>query len=107
MVKSNNVCLEREIKKTVSIETELPLDCISIFDDMVLLKKFRSTVSHLMKYPITLKAIISNAESCVFVTDRYFRDGNYMFKVNNRNTRKRYEICPKLTNKDTRTTPLA
>ena len=23
--------------------------------------------------------------------------GNYMFKVNNRNTRTRYEICPKLT----------
>ena len=26
--------------------------------------------------------------------------GNYMFKVNNRNTRTRYEICSKVNNKD-------
>ena len=32
--------------------------------------------------------------------------GNYMFKVNNRNTRIRCEIFSKLKNKDTRTTSL-
>ena len=36
-----------------------------------------------------------------------FPGGNYMFKVNNRNTRTRCEICSKLTVKDNRTTPLA
>ena len=33
--------------------------------------------------------------------------GNNMFKVNNRNTRTRSEICPKVNNKGTRTTPMA
>ena len=33
--------------------------------------------------------------------------GNYMFKVINRNTRKRCEICSKVKNKITRTTPMA
>ena len=32
--------------------------------------------------------------------------GNYMLKVNNKNTRTRYEICSKVNNNDTRTTPL-
>ena len=31
--------------------------------------------------------------------------GNYMFKVNNKNTRTKYEIYFKVNNKDTRTTP--
>ena len=30
----------------------------------------------------------------------------YMFKVNNRSTRKRYEVCSKLTTKNTRTTSM-
>ena len=33
--------------------------------------------------------------------------GNYMFKVNNRNTRIRSEICSKLAIKDIRTTPIS
>ena len=32
--------------------------------------------------------------------------GIYMFKVNNRNTRRRCKICFKVNNKDTRTSPL-
>ena len=36
-----------------------------------------------------------------------FPGDNYMFKVNNRNTRTRCEICSKLTVKDNRMTPLA
>ena len=38
MVKSNKASFGRELKKIVAIETELLLDCLSIFDGMVLLQ---------------------------------------------------------------------
>ena len=36
-----------------------------------------------------------------------FPAGKYMFKINNRSTRTRCEICSKVNNKDSRTTPMA
>ena len=45
MVKSNKANIGRELKKVVPIETELSLDCISIFDGMVLLQKVQKDCS--------------------------------------------------------------
>ena len=71
MVKSNKASLGRELKKIVPIETELPLDCISIFDGMVLLQKvlkhcsiFGEISDHL------LMKILSATQKVVFLTMR-------------------------------------
>ena len=38
-----------------------------------------------------------NAGKILRLSRYYYPDGNYMFKVNNRNTRTRCDICSKLT----------
>ena len=66
MVKSNKANLGRELKKIVPIETELPLDCISIFDGMVLLQKVLkncSTFGEISEY--LLMKILTTAQKIV------------------------------------------
>ena len=50
-------------------------------------------------------SIITKTYSNLWITYLLKPTGNYMFKVNNRNNRKRCEIISKVNNEDTRTTP--
>ena len=73
MVKSNKASLGRELKKIVPIENELPLDCISIFDGMVLLQKVPkhcSTFGEISDY-FLMKILSATREIVFFVIDRY------------------------------------
>ena len=55
-----------------------------------------------------MKNFIFCAVKFLRFTDKiYFPANIYLFKVNNRNRRKKCEICSKLTNKGTRTMLLA
>lgn len=53
MMKTNKTNLGKKLKKTASKETELPLDCVSIFDGMVLflnIPKHCSTFGEISNY---------------------------------------------------------
>ena len=68
MVKSNKASLGGELKKILPIETELPLDCISIFAGMVILQKVLkhcSTFGEISDY--LLIKILSTTQKIVFL----------------------------------------
>ena len=46
---------------------------------------------------VSISTNIDQFEQVEMTKNRHFPAGNYMFKVNNRNTRTRCEICSKLT----------
>ena len=73
MVKSNKASFERELKTIVPIETELSLECISIFDGMALLRKvlkYCSAFGEISDY-LLMKVLSTTQKIVFFVTDRY------------------------------------
>ena len=54
-------------------------------------------LNRILKQQTKEKEEISTAVTLELQQEEPSPDGNYMFKVNNRNTRKRREICSKLT----------
>ena len=91
------------VKHTQTIRRLLPTNRLSVFDHFVML-----ALKGLTKYP-SPKAIpnyrvnqtYAILEIPVFqtflLTRSAFPANNYLFKVNDRNARKRFEICSKLT----------
>ena len=73
MVKSNKASLGRELKKIAPIKNELPLDCISIFDGMVLLQKVPKHYSIFVEISdyLLMKILSATLKIVFFVTDRY------------------------------------
>ena len=75
MAKSNKASLGRQLKKIVPIETEMLLDCISIFDGMVLLQKdlkHYSTFGEISDY-LLMKILSTTQKIAFFITDRYLK----------------------------------
>ena len=68
MVKSNKASLGRELKKIVSIETELPLNYISIFDGMVLWQKVPKHCSTFGEISITFERKYNQSKRLCFLS---------------------------------------
>ena len=68
--------------------------CLTILGRYAL--KGEGDISHKLFLPNSWQVFIKT-KFMVRLRLWYFPAGNYMFKVNNRNTRKRCEICSKLT----------